>query len=352
YGGTYPGPTIEARTGLPVTVRWINDLRDEGGTPRTDHYLEVDLCPHGPNHLGPTPRTVTHLHGGHVPAEYDGYPEFTDLPGEMSEYVYPNDQDAATLWYHDHALGITRLNVYLGLAGFYLVRDDVEDALGLPSGSYEIPLVIQDRTFNSDGSLFYPGPWQDHFFGDTILVNGKVWPYLDVDRGKYRFRVLNGSNSRTYTLALDDGATFYQIGSDGGLLEAPVPLTTLTLAPAERADLVIDFASYAPGTEIVLENSAPAPFPGDPGVGVVPNVMQFRVGAADGDQDPIPGALRPVEPIDEAEAVMSREFEMRRFSEPCAGSHWLINELRWDDIAEYPILGSTEIWSFVNRSSA
>lgn len=188
YAGSYPGPTIEATKDLPVTVEWINDLRDSGGSPRVDHYLPVDLCLHGPDSLGDAPRTVVHLHGGHVPQESDGYPEDTFLPGESATYIYPNNQLPATLWYHDHAMGITRLNVMMGLAGYYLLRDQFENDLNLPSGENEIPLVIQDRTFRADGSFVYPEQWQDQFFGDTLLVNGKVWPYLQVKQGKYRFR--------------------------------------------------------------------------------------------------------------------------------------------------------------------
>jgi len=293
---------------------------------------------------------VTHLHGGHVPAAFDGYPEFTQLPGEQTTYVYPNKQQAATLWYHDHALGITRLNVYLGLAGFYLVRDALESSLALPSGEFEIPLVIQDRTFRGDGSLVYPADWQDHFFGDKNLVNGKVWPFLDVKKGKYRFRLLNGANSRTYTLALSDGATFWQIGSDGGLLPAPIALTSLTLIPGERADVVIDFAGYATGTEILLENSAPAPFPGVPGEGVVPEVMKFVVGSDAGFTTAIPDPLRPLDLLDEADSVLTRDFLLKKESEACAGSTWLINGLVWDDVTEFPELGSTEVWRFINES--
>ncbi len=187
------------------------------GELRTEHILPVDLCLHGPNMQGNTPRTVVHLHGGHVAAENDGYPEDTMLPGEEQTFFYPNLQLPATVWFHDHALGITRLNVYMGLAGLFLIRDQFEADLGLPSGDFEIPLVIQDRSFNADGSLAYPAAWQDHFFGEYVLVNGKVWPYLEVRRGLYRFRLLNGSNSRVYTLSLSNGASFQQIGTDGGL---------------------------------------------------------------------------------------------------------------------------------------
>ena len=351
YNDQFPGPTIEAGRDQQVTVTWINDLRDTLGVPRTTHYLPVDLCLHGPNTLGPTPRIVTHLHGGHVNAASDGYPEFTVLPGQATQqYIYPNAQPPATLWYHDHALGITRLNVYMGLAGFYLLRDAFEQSLGLPSGQYEVPLAIQDRSFNADGTLKYPGMWDEHFFGDFILVNGKVWPYLQVNKGKYRFRVLNGSNSRTYSLALSTAATFFQIGSDQGLLSAPVPMSQITLGPGERADLVVDFSGYATGQEIVLTNSAPAPFPGQPGVGVVPNVMKFVVTANAGFTGALPATLRPVTPIPEAEASVHREFMLSTMDDPCTGFMWAINDLMWDDVTEYPRLGTTEVWSFVNRS--
>ncbi len=349
YGGSFPGPTIEATTGLPVTVRWINDLRDENGQLRTDHYLSVDLCPNGATD---EPRTVTHLQGGHVPAEVDGYPEDTYLPGEFVEYVYPNNQQAATLWYHDHAMGITRLNVSMGLAGFYLVRDDIENALDLPKDTYEIPLAIQDRILDrATGQFVYPDLWQDAYYGDTILVNGKVWPSLEVDQGKYRFRVLNGSTSRTYTLSLSNSDPITIIGTEGGLLTAPVVVSEVTITPGERMDVVIDFASYAPGTEIILTNSAPAPFPGDPGVGVVPDVMQFIVTANPGHTNPLPTTLREVPPLDPADAVVVRPFELQQFTDPCAGSIWLINGLGWETITESPDLGTIEVWEFINRSA-
>jgi len=352
YAGSFPGPTIEASRGNVVTVEWINDLRDDQNVLRTRHVLPVDLCMHGPDENGEVPFTVPHLHGGHVPADSDGHPDFAFPPGQMSGvYTYPNTQPASTMWYHDHAMGITRLNVYMGLAGLYVLRDGVEQGLNLPRGEFEIPLVIQDRSFNPDGSLRYLDHWHEHFFGDFILVNGKVWPYLNVKRGKYRYRVLNGSNSRTYTLALSDGAAFSQIGSDLGLLNAPVAMTSLTLTPGERAEVIIDFAGYAPGTEIVLTNSAPSPFPAG-GVGPdVPNVMKFIVGAEAGDTDPLPGALALVEPIPEAEAAVHREFVLRKQFDPeCAHDMWMINGLMFDDITEFPRLGTTEVWSWINRS--
>jgi spore coat protein A len=341
YAGSFPGPTIEASVGEPVTVAWINDL------PAT-HALPVDTCVHGA--MDDTSRAVVHLHGGHVPAAFDGYPEDTIAPGGWAVYEYPNLQLPATLWYHDHALGITRLNVYMGLAGFYLLRDETEQKLGLPSGEYEIALVIQDRSFNPDGSWCYPALWEEDFFGNTILVNGKVWPYLSVDRGTYRFRILNGSNSRVYLLSLSDGTPFVQIGAEGGLFESPVTMPQIILAPGERADVVVVFSNHAPATEVLLVNSAPAPWPGQPGVGVIPEIMKFVVSADAGPVVTVPPALRPLEILQESDAVRTRDMVLRKQPDPCTGSTWLIDDLGWDVISEFPRLGHTEVWSFINRS--
>ena len=350
YGSAFPGPVIEASVGQPTTVKWINDLRDGSGALRTNHYLAVDTCLHGPDTEGAKPRTVVHLHGGKVSQKDDGYPEETFLPGQSRTNFYPNNQPPGTIWFHDHALGITRLNVYMGLAGLYLVRDAFENALGLPSGANEIPLVIQDRKFRADGSLFYPATWDEHFFGDTVIVNGKVWPYLIVKKGKYRFRVVNGSTSRTYSLAISSGAAFHQIGTDAGMLPTAVPLNQLTLMPGERADIVMDFAPYATGTGILMTNSAPAPYPGTAGLGVIPNVIKFIVTNTVGHTAALPATLRAVEPLYETNAVQHRDFVLRKGSDPCTGAKWLINDLLWDDITEFPVLGTTEVWSFINRS--
>ena len=362
-GATFPGPTIEARANAPVSVDWINDLRDTQGSGdppqlRTDHYLDVagtgmpPACSiHGAEDAA---KVVVHLHGAHVRSEYDGYPEFAYLPGNGSTYHYANDQLPAMLWYHDHALGLTRLNVYMGLAGGYVIRDAFEQELGLPSAEFEIPLLIQDRSFHPDGRLKYAAPWVEHFFGDKTLVNGKVWPFLDVKQGKYRFRVLNGSNSRTYTLALDRqdlpgtaDVPLVLIGTDGGLRETPLEYYEITLAPAERADIVVDFQGLSPGTAVLLTNSAPAPYPGPPGSGVVPQVMKFVVQDASGHTAALPASLRALEELQETDAIRVRDFTLTKVADACE-SMWLINGLKWEDVTEYPQLGTTEIWRFVN----
>ncbi len=362
-----PGPVIEARENMPVTVQWVNDIRVGGtGLARdgtlAQHYLDVDvqqdasgnICIHGAEDKA---KTVVHLHGGHVPADVDGYPESTFVPGEGPssevQYVYPNGQQAGYLWFHDHALGITRYNVYMGLAGLYLMRDSVEDALNIPNGEYEIPLVLQDRKFNPDGSLKYPSEWEDVWFGDKVMVNGKVWPYLEVKQGKYRFRLLNGSGSRVYTLSLNPPSgllTFTVIGTEGGLLEAPVNgVGQLTIGPGERYDVVVDFSSYALDDEILLENSAAAPYPA--GIVDLTEVMKFKVVNLPGDTDALPGTLRTIERLQEGDASITRDFRLKRSgTDGCGRSDWLINDLHWDDITEYPELGETEIWRFINDS--
>jgi len=356
YNGSYPGPTIEAHRDKQVTVEWVNDLRVfETGELRTEHVLTVDECLHGPDHTGKVPVAIVHLHGGKVGPESDGHPDDAFPPGQSSPiYTYPNSQPAGTLWYHDHALGITRLNVMMGMAGLYLLRDDQEKALNIPKGEFEIPLVVQDRSFNADGSINYPNTWDQHFFGNVILVNGKVWPYLNVKKGKYRFRLVNGSNSRSYTFALSNHEHFYQIGTELGLMEAPLMLDKLTLTPGERAEIVIDFADYAAGTEIILTNSAPAPFPGFPGVGVIPNVMKFIVLDGAGHTDPLPASLVSIEKLKEEDALQERIFELKQIAGEDCGGHmhlkWTINGMMWDDITEYPALGTTEIWTWHNQS--
>jgi spore coat protein A len=352
HGSGILGPIIEASSNQPVTVNWTNDLRVFGtGQLRTSHYLPVDTCvPDAMNHA----QTVFHLHGGHVPAAVDGYPESTFMPGDPPvTYVYPNKQQAGYLWYHDHSIGITRLNVHMGLAGLYFLRDSVESAINLPVGEFEVPLVIQDRRFNPDGSFNYPATWEDHVFGDKVMVNGKVWPYLDVKKGKYRFRIVNGSGSRVYTLSLSPPSgvlNFTVVGTDLGLLETPAAgVGQLTIGPGERYDVVVNFAGLNTGEEVLLENSAGAPFPN--GTVDVTDVMKFRVTSLAGDTDALPATLRPITRLTPASAVRTRDFRLKKAGlDGCGRQTWKINDLGWTDIEEYPELGTVEIWRFINDS--
>ena len=431
----FPAFTVETRTDEVVRVLWMNELVDD---PLSDspqylpHLLPVDQTLHWANppgppdtgggtdhafYTGPVP-IITHVHGAHVPHTSDGFPEAWYLPnaanipeGFVTQgslyateqeappgtawFEYPNDQPATTLWYHDHTLGMTRLNVYAGMAGFWLIRDEVEDSLNLPGPApqlgdepdtsyYEIPIVIQDRIFNEDGSLYYPdnraffdeydGPfipdtpvsptWNPEFFGNTMVVNGRTWPYLEVEPRMYRFRFLNGANSRFMILKFDQELTFYQIGSDGGLLPGePIALDQLLMAPAERADVLVDFSAFEPGTEIILLNLGPdEPYGGlpiDPDVLADPEttgqVMMFRVvEGMDRETDELPTELPPIDPLetDLPARDLTLNEELYDPADIPIGALLGTNSTgpdRWnDEITEVMTEGDIEIWNLVN----
>jgi spore coat protein A, manganese oxidase len=344
FGSSVPGPTFESRMGEPLLVEWGNALPSA-------HFLPIDHTIHGAEADTPLVRTVVHLHGAKTGPESDGYPEDWIVPGKSSLYYYPNQQDAAMLWYHDHALGINRLNVYAGLLGAFFIRDSVEDALNLPRGKYELPLIVFDRLLTHQGQLLYPispdpqSPWVPEVFGNAILVNGKLFPHLDVEPRRYRFRVLNGSNARIYHLSLGyensaEAPPFHQIGTDQGLLPAPVPLARLDLAPGERADLVVDFQEHR-GAQLILKSDAFL-------------VMQFRVSSGRvNDTSSLPSALRPVPKIPESEAVQTRLLTLDEYVNKAGNSAMLLlNATHWKAPAtEKPVLGSTEIWTLINPTN-
>jgi spore coat protein A len=318
YDRGVPGPTIEAERGDPVRVEWINEL--EGTLPVAVTLAPAETradgvpvqCLPGLSGGSPDPDaaslpgfTVVHLHGGLTAAPYDGWAENIFAPGQHAVSDYSMDQRAALLWYHDHVMGVTRFTVYAGLAGLWIVRDERERDLDLPEGPpFEVPLLLQDRNFGEDadgqltGDLVHKtDPGTMEAFAPFTTVNGKVWPSLDVQPASYRLRVINGSNARTFRLVLlrdghPDLNRITQIGTDGGLLRAPaeVPAEGLVLAPAERADLLVDFSDLQPGSELTFLNTASAPFAGTPfpadrageaadldGLLPYPDVMRFRV---------------------------------------------------------------------------
>ncbi len=353
FGSSTPGATFETRSGEPLLVEWVNAL------PR-QHFLPIDRTIHGAEPDKPAVRTVVHLHGAKTRPESDGYPEDWIVPGKSSLYYYPNQQDAAMLWYHDHALGINRLNVYAGLLGAFFIRDSAEDTLNLPQGKYEIPLILYDRLLTREAQLLYPvspdpqSPWVPEVFGNAVLVNGKLFPYLEVEPRKYRFRVLNGSNARTYNLSLverveststnnsanNNDLPFHQIGTDQGLLPAPVPLTHLEISPGERADLVIDFSQHR-GARLVLNNAASV-------------VMQFRVSSQKvTDPSSLPSALRAVPSIPESQSVQTRLLTLDEYVNKAGNPVMLLlNASHWKmPVTEKPVLGSTEIWSLINPTN-
>ncbi len=359
YASSSPGPSFETRSGEGLLVEWVNEL------PET-HFLPIDHTIHGAEADKPEVRAVVHLHGAKAPPESDGYPENWYVPGKSAVCHYPNQQDATMLWYHDHALGINRLNVFAGLFGAFFVRDEFEDSLNLPRGKYEIPLVLYDRIFDLEGQLNYPvaadnpkSPWVPEVFGDAILVNGKLFPYLEVEPRKYRFRVLNGANGRFFHLTLSaektpgektpsgqtltasmlGGQSFHQIGTDQGLLSAPVPLKLLSIGPGERADLVVDFSGNA-GSSLVLKNDNL-------------NVMEFRVAAkSPRDQSALPQTLRSVPKIAESSAVKTRALTLVEQQDlKQRPVQMLLNNTRWHmPVTENPVIDSVEIWNLINTT--
>ncbi len=462
----YPAYTIETEYNQPVKIKWVNLLVDRNRN-YIPHILTVDQTLHWANTPGgitcrdkrpdftgqPTPGTytgpvpiVTHVHGAHTTDESDGYTEAWYLPvarnipqGYATEgnwyeffknkaaanngdnwnkgsatFTYPNDQRATTMWYHDHTLGLTRLNVYAGPAGFYIIRGGSDDlpngvlpgpapALGDPAGTkyYEIPMAIQDRSFKPDGSLFYPssreffdgfaGPfipesdvppaWNPEFFGNTMVVNGRTWPNLNVEPRRYRFRLLNGCNSRFLILRMvtgDPSATppapaalpFWQIGNDGGFLTSPAQLNDLLMIPAERADVIVDFTSLPVGTEIYLINEGPD----EPFGGGVPDsdfdsanpqttgqVMKFTVvpltstdTSTPPDQLTLP-IYNPLPSPTVTRKVSLLEEESPTYDIPVAtllgtvdANGAGVTQLWADPITENPVTGSTEIWEIYN----
>jgi spore coat protein A len=336
YNASVPGPTFETNSGEGLLVEWVNSLP-------TRHFLPIDHNLHGAGANAPDVRTVVHLHGGKVPAASDGYPEAWFVSGQSALTHYPNQQDAAMLWYHDHAMGITRLNIFAGLLGAFLIRDPTEISLNLPAGNYEIPLIIYDRTLDQSGRLQYPtsgapgSPWVPEYNGNVIVLNGKIFPFLEVEPRKYRFRILNAANFRFFNLSLSTGQTFHQIGSDLGLLSDPVELKSLTLFPAERGDLVIDFSAHA-GRTMALEN-------------VATEILQFRVSPKGAkDLSVLPSKLSSIKRTAEADAVKTRTLRLTE-SDDSAGRSMimLLDGKRFHEpVSEKPILDSVEIWELIN----
>jgi FtsP/CotA-like multicopper oxidase with cupredoxin domain len=457
----YINPVVIAERGTPLAVTYVNELGIASGTrvrawyEATDQTLhwadplnsEANHCMHRPgpasgdclDHYDGPVLAVPHLHGGEVPPVVDGGPDawFTSDgahhghayyagPGGGSNtvvYTYPNTQEAAPLWFHDHVLGLTRLDVYAGLAGAYVLvdRDTMLPTglhpVGLQQGSdstsvdYLIPLVIQDRMFDTAGQLYFPNVginpehpyWIPEFVGDTIVVNGKVWPFLNVEPRRYRFLLINGSNARTYELFFTDpvtnadGPTIWQIGTDGGYLDVPVPigpnagksgLQKLLLMPGERADVIVDFSSAA-GQTLLLRNTGRTPYPKgeSPHGSTLGRITLVRVGpgpVADASYDPASGIplrkpmIRLVDPAAAALAPgvtvdKTRQLTLNEVEGPGGPLEVLVNNTKWSGkradgtarsdftpvptggiteyLSELPLEGTTEVWEIVNLTA-
>lgn len=436
----WPAFSIEARRGIPLNVVYENKLDGETYASvnlfadQTLHWADplMNMTMPMTPYMGPIP-VSPHLHGGEVPSESDGGPEswFTPgyantgpswgLDGTDQNYSYPNTQEEATLWYHDHGLGVTRLNVYAGLAGFYILRGPQEEADKLPGWSGddlvqevvpvgktgpfnpnpylpEIEIVFQDRMFDTNGGLYFPNIptnpmvhpyWTPEFIGNIITVNGKTWPYLSVAPRKYRFRLLNGSHARFYDMFLQGAVigkmipTITQIGTDGGLLEAPVLINggKLLLAPGERADVVIDFSKSTPGAVWTLQNTAKVPYPNGtvPKPSTVGQLMQFIVSGkmvsatntvvAGVDKSLVPISLRAVPlvklvnfatGVPAVTPVIKRQLTLNEVMGMGGPLEVLVNNSKYDmngmmttglGETELPTEGTTELWQIINTTA-
>lgn len=392
YKQSTPGPSFEVTRGIPAAVRWINKLDEP-------HFLPIDGTIHWAKPEGqefkvadypipfnpetrkgipeiqyPVPM-VTHLHGGENPPIYDGHPDswfthdmkHTGPQFETNTYYYNNQQPQATLWYHDHTLGMTRANVYAGLAGFYIINNpNVLVNKKLPSGEFDVPLAIQDRKFDDHGQLLtmenvgtipkvHPY-WTAETVGNTIVVNGKVWPNFNVKRTQYRFRLLNGSNARFYRMSLlhkEQKLAFIQIATDGGLMPAPVTLEELVIAPGERAEILIDFSDLLVGSQLIMKNDAPVGFspskpplkPDDP----TTDIMQFSVVESHSKKpQALPKILNTIPNLktDARRRLLVLNELLSKKGKPLM---LLLEGVVWGaEVTELPLVGSTEDWDFIN----
>ena len=365
YDGTYPGPTFKSRYGTPILVRIFNGLYD---SPKANPAFLKALPPPGTN-FG-NAQITTHLHNGHTASESDGYPGNFHDSGTYWDNHYPNilngfSQDPQTtdsgecmntLWYHDHRLDFTAQNVYAGLAGFYLLFDDEDcgdetntNGFQLPSGEFDVPMVLGDKLFDADGQAVFDFFNLDGILGDKFTVNGAIQPFLNVKPRKYRFRILDAGPSRFYALALSDGTPLIQISSDGNLLSAPILRPVVTIAVSERHDVIVDFSKYQAGDKVYLMNRAEQTdgrgptenllTPGDP-------LVEFRVTPFDKtDVSRIPSTLRIPPPIRLDQVVTTRFWEFNR-----GNGQWTVNGkiFREEEIRAHVKCNTREIWRFKN----
>lgn len=306
YNGSYLGPTIKARKDRRVVVTHVNQLGEA---------------------------TAVHLHGGQVVTSSDGFPTDTIAPGGNRVYQYANTQRAATLWYHDHAHHLESEHIYRGLHGFYLINDPADDALQLPGGAFDIPIMLTDARFAANGTLVYQA--NDVLGRTSLLANGRVQPFFPVSRRKYRFRLLNASNLRHFTLQLGSFAQMRQIATDGGLMAAPFTTPVLLLSPAERVEVVIDFAQFPLGSQVYLRDVMAGP------------VLRFDVTSNATDNSQVPSTLRPLPGL--GSPTVSRTFNLTS-----SGNTFLVNGKVFDPnrVDLQVRAGATEVWTITNNDAA
>ena len=324
YNGTFPGPTIRRPSGQPTRVTVVNELPEAAG--------ELSL----------------HHHGAHASSANDGQPMDLLIPrGGSRTYTYEmteagEPERGAMQWYHDHVMDVTGRNVWMGLAGMFIVDDPAEADINaaLPNGAYDVPLMVADRKFDANNQIPYTFT-SEGVLGDTPLVNGAPQPYFEVAARRYRLRLLNASNIRSYNFALGNGRAFVQVGTESGLLPAPVVRSELLLGPAERADVIVDFAGLV-GQDVVLKNTSSS--------GALGSIMQFRVRRDEADPSSIPSTLRPARAHEAGPLAANRTWVLGREVE---SGMWTINGRGFEHhrVDAAPELGTAERWTFLNSTS-
>ncbi len=327
FQGDLPNPTIRIKKGDDFELDFTNSLEKP---------------------------TIIHWHGLLVPETMDGHPKDSISTNMLKEYKYRVNQSAGTFWYHAHPHGRTGEEIYYGLAGLYIVEDENEKKLNLPSGEFELPLIIQDRRFDKEGNLVYKETLQDNVgvLGDVIMVNSTPHPYKNVKNRKYRLRILNGSSARIYKLAFDGIEEFTLIGTDGGLLEKPIIVKDILIAVAERIDIIVDFKDKKVGDSVMLktlgfkEGSTFGTNPAYPGFGAKMDIMKFQITELSNNTAALPAKLTTIHKMQESDATNSRTITM----EVIKGGIWTLNKKPYDlhRVDERVKLGSTEIWIIKN----
>ncbi len=307
YNGSMPGPTIMAHSGDLATIQLVNGLPEE---------------------------TITHWHGMLVDEFNDGHPRFAIVPGGTYTYQFPVQQRAALNWYHPHPHMLTGEQVNLGLAGAFVVRDDEEAALGLPTGPYEVPLVVRDATLNRSGNLQYK-PTSGGFDGKLPLVNGIRNPFLSVDTTLYRFRILNGSNARIYRLTIGNAFPMMLLGNDGGLLETPIMVTQIDVAPAERLDVIVDFSGLTVGDRVMLRDLRAGW-----------DLLEFRVATSVTTAGTVPASLSTITKLLMADVATTRDFSFDGMSK-INGQSYDMNRIDFSVPFD-----QTELWRFHTNGNA
>lgn len=327
YNNSVPGPTITINSGQTLNINFLNSLSEA---------------------------TNIHWHGLEVPADQDGFPTTKIPSGSNYNFSFPVNNRAATYWYHPHPEGATASQVYKGMAGFFIVKDAEEAALNLPSGDYEIPLVIQDKILDNNYQLVY-NPTTSNimtgWLGNKMVVNGVYAPYLSVSTKFYRFRVLNGSNARIYNLALSNDADFYVIGSDGGLLPSSISTKSLMLSPGERADILINFSSYSAGTELYLQSNAFTSMT----QGNAFKIMKFKVDKNETETFLVPASLSVINPLSPSSADTTRIFVLKADAmggmPGMTGMHTINDKIfDYSRVDETVKAGAVEVWEIENTS--